>query len=86
MKNNRQTRLVAAVAVGTALLLVGCTAVAPSKQATSQGVIKSAHPRSLKTQKKEEPKSWFGSWFQPKEPEKPKNVPDWMDKTKRPEL
>jgi len=54
---------------------------APKKTAKPQY----AFPKS-RVQKKEESKSWFSSWFQPKEPEKPKTVSEWMDRSKRPEL
>jgi len=44
-----------------------------------------AYPVSplAKVQKKESSKSWFGSWFQPSEPKKPRTVSEWMDENKR---
>ncbi|MBU4273377.1 MAG: hypothetical protein KKE86_05590 [Planctomycetes bacterium] len=44
-----------------------------------------AHPRypGLTAQNKKESKSWFDSWFGPKEPEKPRNVSEWMEQNKR---
>jgi len=39
-----------------------------------------AYPQSpgSKTQKKDDSKSWFGSWFKPEEPKPPKTIDDWM--------
>jgi hypothetical protein len=35
------------------------------------------------TPKKEESKSWLGSWLTPAEPKKPRTVGEWMDTNKR---
>jgi hypothetical protein len=43
-----------------------------------------ASPRSPAAQRRQpESKSWFGSWFKPKEPEKQKSVKDWMANTEQ---
>ncbi len=42
-----------------------------------------AVPRMPAPAPKKESNSWFGSWFKPAEPEKPKSVPTWMATTKR---
>ena len=41
-----------------------------------------AYPKPPVLQKRQpESKSWLGSWFKPKEPDKPRNVEEWMGAT-----
>jgi hypothetical protein len=42
-----------------------------------------AVPKTSAATPKKEDKPWYGSWFKPAEPQKPKTVGDWMDTTKR---
>ena len=53
------------------------------KKPEKKPVYQYACPRPPVLQKKQpEQKSWFGSWFKPKEPEK-KSVSDWLGSTKQ---
>ncbi|MCE5267634.1 MAG: hypothetical protein LLG00_07095 [Planctomycetaceae bacterium] len=51
----------------------------PPKKRTPEYAV----PRAPDIKPKKKESSWFGSWFKPADPKKPKTVSDWMDSTKR---
>ncbi|MEN6451391.1 MAG: hypothetical protein ABFC96_12940 [Thermoguttaceae bacterium] len=60
-----------------AVSLAGCTSTG-SKKPTPQYAV----PKTLASQPKKEESKGIGSWFK-SEPQKPPDVPSWMDSTKR---
>ena len=50
---------------------------------TKKPLPQDAYPRPPPQKKKPESKSWFSSWFKPKEPERPKTVNEWMGSTQQ---